>query len=386
VFGSVRKFIDSVLLWPAHKSLNAGQKLRRFGVQWCGLMRWVLQSSQQGSRRGARRVLAIYDLTSQPFSIGDILLIQEASLVVRARQQLEWVDFALVYDPQPATCVDPAFRFITSENLLFHVASVLPAAQFNPYHGSLFVFNSHEQLNRFIAAHSGEYCIWPSARKFAGRKYNSLHVFNELLCGYHCETGAIPELSSRRCMLQWAAAFCERHVGTDVMVTMQVRRNKNSAPGRNLQLDCWLDFFRHCEPRYPVKFVIVCALSEVDPRLRQHPNVLIAKDLGTTLEQDLTLIQTAAMHMGASSGPGTIAQFNRKPYLIVNSDVHLAGYEGLIADAGFWRFPFATPLQRFAPPPTTLDLLVTEFARMWASIALPACEPGASPRPGPAAA
>ncbi len=137
-----------------------------------------------------------------------------------------------------------------------------------------------------------------------------------------------------------------------------------------MELECWLDFFRYCERRYAVKFVVVGALSEVDDRLRDCRNVLIAKEHGTTVEQDLALIQTAAMHMGASSGPACMALFNTKPYLIVNTNAHLGGHDDLVATEGAWRFTFATEYQRFCEPPTTVQLLISEFARIWEGVDL----------------
>ena len=46
-----------------------------------------------------RRLLSIYDLNNQPYSVGDVLLFQEASLVLRKKYGLYQIDFAFVYDP-----------------------------------------------------------------------------------------------------------------------------------------------------------------------------------------------------------------------------------------------------------------------------------------------
>src|SRR5712691_6245170 len=40
-----------------------------------------------------RRLLAIYDTSCQPFSVGDILLMHEASLVLREKHRVDIVDF-----------------------------------------------------------------------------------------------------------------------------------------------------------------------------------------------------------------------------------------------------------------------------------------------------
>ena len=133
-------------------------------------------------------------------------------------------------------------------------------------------------------------------------------------------------------------------------------------------MESWLEFFDHCRDRYPVKFVVVCSLSEVDDRLRQYQNVLIAKDFHTSIEQELALIHEAAIHMGSSSGMATMAEFNAKPYLIVNTDMDPDRYKGTIREGSFLRFFFASSFQRFSVGQETAEILIKEFARMWATV------------------
>ena len=383
---------DNAPSWKRYLSLRflAG-KVREKGVVWCfkratsrlfglayrsirrsvGFFRWayptlgnVLSSTQSKERR----LLAIYDLSSQPFSIGDILVIQEASLVLRERHHADMVDFALVYDPKYPASSDQAFASITQRNVMYHLASILPVAQVNQHLGSLFVFNSHLHLQRFIADSADLYHVWPPAWQFAEPKYLYYTVFNDLLYNYYKEHGRIPRLSCRQFLIDWAQAFYREHVYSQVPITVQVRNIKAFGAHRNLNLECWLEFFHHCEERYPVKFVIICALTEVDDRMRQCPNVIIVKDYHTSIEQDLALIHTAAIHMGASSGPGTMAVFNTKPYLCVNTDLVPHLYRDMIREDGFLRFCFAGPLQRYAVGPETIELLIAEFAKMWAAV------------------
>ena len=53
----------------------------------------------RSSNEKDRRLLIIYDFSTQPFSIGDILIVQEASLVLRENFDVHTIDFAFVYDP-----------------------------------------------------------------------------------------------------------------------------------------------------------------------------------------------------------------------------------------------------------------------------------------------
>ncbi|HEY0322893.1 MAG TPA: hypothetical protein VGC66_18200 [Pyrinomonadaceae bacterium] len=341
--------------------------VRRFRI----FLTWVfpsLGSRQLAERAKRRRLLMIYDLSSQPFSIGDILVFQEASLVLREREGLGEVDFALVYDPESPKFSHPGFSSITEENVLYHLASVLPAAQVNRHLGSLFIFNSHHQLQHFIHSNAEQYSVWPPALKLAAKEYFYYTVFNDLLYGYYKVYGRIPHLSCREFLFEWAEGFYEEHVYPNVPVTVQVRNNKKIGANRNLNMDAWLEFFRYCEQKYPVKFIVICSRSELDERLRSCPNVIVAKDELTGLEQDLALIQTAAIHMGASSGPGTMAIFGDKPYLLVNTDMVPEQYKDTVVEDNAVRFFFADPLQRLMVGTETTELLIKEFARMWESV------------------
>lgn len=318
-----------------------------------------------------KRVLVIYDTSSQPFNAGDILILQEGALVLRERHQVDMVDFALVYDPRHPASADPAFSSITEANAMFHLASILPVAQVNQHLGSVFLFNSHRNLQRFIADSADIYHVWPSGWKFASREYLYYEVFNDLLYKHYKKHGSIPRLTCRQFLADWAQAFYQKHVQPEVPVTVNVRNNKAFHVHRNLHLECWLEFFHHCEARYPAKFVVVCARSEIDERLRQCPNVIIAKDHHTGIEQDLALIHASAIHMGAGSGPASMAWFSDKPYLMVNTvygPQYFAHPDMIQQEEDVQRFWFASPLQRIAGGIETTELLVREFARMWAAV------------------
>ena len=321
------------------------------------------------SKNDNQRLLVIYDLSCQPFSVGDILTIQEASLVLRLEYNLDKVDFALVHDPSNPASPYPAFKSITEKNASYHLASLLPVAQVNQHLGSLFSFNSHNQLERFIENNIDFYpCIWPSAWKYAKREYLYWSVFNDLLFNYYQKNGSIPTLGCRKFLIDWARSFYKKNVFPSIPVTVQFRNNKEFSIERNLAAECWIEFFQYCEKRYSVKFIIICALSEIDERLRDCSNIVIAKDFHTNIEEDLALIHEAALHMGAASGPGAIALFNKKPYLKVGAVFDVKDYRGMVQEGSFVKFCFAGPFQRFALGKETSQLLKEEFAKMWASL------------------
>jgi hypothetical protein len=89
----------------------------------CGFINWFLLKPIQEFTpisNTNKRILIIYDLSSQPFAIGDILAFQEASLILREENCCADVDFAFVYDPAHPTVPDPALSSITADNCLFY--------------------------------------------------------------------------------------------------------------------------------------------------------------------------------------------------------------------------------------------------------------------------
>jgi hypothetical protein len=343
--------------------LNGLRTIRRRAL---GIARWA--STAAGilaqDKTSSRRLLIVYDLSAQPFSVGDILIFQEASLVLRERFRLHLIDFAIVFDPRQPVVADPAFRSIDAESFLFHLSYVLPAAQFNAHVGSLFLFDSHRQLESFIAESGERYRTWPDLGLYASREYLFYRCFNELFHEHYTQHGALPPLQPRPAAAAWARRFLEEHAPGRVAVTVQLRRNPANPP-RDSRYDEWIAFLEYCASRYPVTFFVICAHAEIDPRLRGTPNVVVVKDYATGLEQDLALIAAAHFHMGAASGPGTIAQFNVKPYCIFGWKVRLDLLEHVVQEDHRHRFLFSGPLQNWIMQEESCALLVSEFERLW---------------------
>lgn len=311
------------------------------------------------------RLLLIYDFSSQPFSVGDILIFQEASLVLRELHDLGTVDIALVYDPTRPVVSDPAFEHVRPESFLFHLSSILPAAQVNPYLGTLLLFDSPSKLEKYVADNIDSYYVWPSFADYASHKYLYYHCFNKLFVDCFTRKGVLPSLCSRPAVNSWAREFLEKHAHRKIPVSVQLRRNPSN-PARNSDYGSWIDFFRYCANHYPVQFIVICSPGEIDPVLRQLGNVVVAKDSHTSLEQDLALIEASSMHMGASSGPGTIAIFNSKPYCMFGFDANALLSKVLITEEHRVRFFFAKKEQYWVRQAETYELLVREFKFLWA--------------------
>jgi hypothetical protein len=353
----LKKCIRAMVLTP----------IRRYYHRFLGLWLWMSPAMRQVFRATPtkeRRLLIIHDFSAQPFSVGEMLVSQEGSLVLRERYGAVGVDIAILYNRQ-SPVADPIHKLITEDNVLFNLAAILPVAQVNPYFGSVFVFDSRDRLERFVLDTSDLYTVWPDARSFMTKKYVNYEVMNNILYPYFKKNGRIPTISCTPFLVKWASDFYQKHVCPNVGVSIQVRNNPFFHQQRNLNTERWLDLFQYCSSRYPVTFVLIGIANEIDARFRGLNNVLIAKDFHTGLDQDLALIQMSAIHMGSSSGPNAMAIFSPKPFLFVRDMTPPEAYLGMVKEGKFWRMPFSTPYQLFYSDEETTELLICEFERMW---------------------
>lgn len=340
--------------------LRMGRRLTRYG-RW-GARRLLDACSRED---GEQALLLVYDFSSQPFSVGDILTLQEAALVRCEENGLRTVDIALVYEPTRPVVSDPAFRHVLPSDFLFHLSSVLPAAQVNPFLRSLLLFGSHRELEKFVADNSERYVVWPSLGLYASHEYLFYHCMDGVFQNYHGVHGGLPQLRSRPAAAAWAQSFLQAHaVDGFVPVSIQLRRNPEN-PARNSDYESWKAFFARSAAEYQAKFFVICGPSEIDLGFRELPNVILVKEYHTSLEQDLALIEACDIHMGASSGPGMIAIFNRKPYCFFGYDGNEGRLKCLRQAGGRLHFSFAADRQYLIRNTETLEMIQREFERLW---------------------
>jgi hypothetical protein len=343
-----------------------------------GFSRWLLPALARLSSRQDERLLMVYDFASQPLSVGDLLTFHEASLVLREQHGVEAVDFAFIYDPEKPLATQNSISPINREEFTYQLAAILPLVQFNRCVGSFFVFDSRKRFERFITSNVTSYKVWPPPALAAGGEYLLYEIFNEVLYSHFQSHGSLPNLAPRRNLVDWTTAFFRRVASQRVPITVQLRNNRRFSHERaanahirlaqNSNIDAWLEFFRDCEQKFDATFVVIGSSSEIDERMRGRSNVVIAKDFYTSVEQDLALIQAAAMHLGNDSGPVVMAVFNSKPYMAVNSNLFPHLHREMKVEGRFQRFFFAGPLQRYAAGRETSEFLMQEFERMWRAI------------------
>lgn len=322
-----------------------------------------------------KRLLMVYDLTSQPFSIGDILVMQEAAIVKLKELELKKCDFAVLFNPSKPATGNSAFKKLDIESGLFHLASILPVAQINKYLGSVFSFDSRCQLEKHLKDNNDRLEVWPNNWKlnYTG-EYLYYTIFQEILIPFYIKNGYLPSLQSRKPLEEWAFNFFKENSDGMIPITVNIRNNQLIDKHRNSNINEWLNFFSKNKKKYPVKFFILCSRSELDERLRKLSNVVIVKDFYSTVEQDLALIEASAIHMGTSSGPATMAWFNKNPYFIVNATLHLEHFsiDNLLVNVSpnLYQFVFSNPGQFFYSGNESLEILEKYFEEMWSHVKL----------------
>jgi hypothetical protein len=246
-------------------------------------------------------------------------------------------------------------------------------AQVNPYIGSVFTFNDRKQLEKFICDNIEIYHVWPSGWTFeVRREYLYYRIFDEIIYPFYKRNNRVPVLSARKPMEKWATDFFSKYCGDSIPVTVNLRNNPKFQTSRNLTIENWIEFFNKCENIYDAKFIIICARSEIDERMRECRNVLFSKDFSTNIEQDLALIQCSAIHLGVPSGPATVVFFSQKPYLIFKGELHKQFFKNndmvTLSPDGTQKFCFARDSQLFISGVESSSKMLTEFNKLYYSV------------------
>lgn len=312
-----------------------------------------------------KRILAVWDFRTQPYAIGNMLWFHVATQILCLTHKVGKVDICVLCEPDKAKSADPSIKEINPHNYDYYLTSLLPVVFVNSMLGSLLLFDVRGHLEEFVAKNIAHYHVWPSFRVYGTEEFLGRRI-ERMVLEFYRKFRSVPYLSCRPVTVDWARWFIGDKVLPAVPIVVALRNNPIHKPHRNSNIDAWIEFFDYCQAQFPVKFVVVCAVDEIDTRLHSLPNVVVAKDFHTTVEQDLALIQASAAFMGGPSGPLVMAVFNKKPYVIVNfqknEDVSLVDRPNIS------KYIFAQEHQRLVVRPDTASVLIEEFSRLFSKI------------------
>lgn len=268
----------------------------------------------------------VYDLRSQPFSVGDVLLYQQVSLILTD----EAIDFIVSIDPERPVVADKHLAYINKNNFREHLEWLMPAARVNP-------------LLRSSSLSLKKEWGWPNKNHYM--YYECLEIIGK--CFKHRE---IPELKPTIDV----SDFLEKHGRT----TIQMRRNPHWV-NRNSDYEVWLEFLS----KRKEKFIIVCAPHEVDDRLRLE-NVTIASDyFGQDTEKICALIGAADFHMGVNSGPMCMRLFSKKPFCVFKDYSNVSRIPSLHKSGDGIKFDWSTENQTMLPFAETVARIEAEYEK-----------------------
>ena len=348
-------------------------RLWRLGWRILGVLAWpfpAVAALLRWSCSSEKRILAVWDTAAQPYSLGDMLVFQEATLLLRRIHGVEKVDLCILSDEHDYKVGGREFDEISSGTRLRYILALLRVVQVNPHLGSLIVLDSRRQFEAFIGDNCDKYYLWPPVGAYVAREYLYYRIF-EMLARYYRKTGEIPRLAAGLAARQRAREFIVANALPYVPVVVQLRQNPGIDVSRNSDLVSWVALFDYCREKYPVKFMVISAQEELDRGVIERPNVILTKSFATTVEEDLALIEASAFFMSVSSGLCAMAIFSRVPYAVVKFVMgphHPDLFPAIVSDERGLHFIWATPEQRLVVEPDSVAVLIREFERLYAAV------------------
>lgn len=274
-----------------------------------------------------QRLLAVWDFSSRPYSLGDILnFCIEVSMQVK-RLNKDGADIYVLADP-----VIPAAGsqrgFIVRENYHQYLLDIMDAFFFCEDQRSIHIVSDRAELDAMlITATQQDVLTYPRfdvyTEELNGRKSQHHSNFG-LMNKFKDEFGYFPKLKAPEGIKVLSNNLTFGFKPDTIFVAVHLRQRRNEAGtlaggkvGRDAHFDHWIEFFEHAFQQHPnVTFVVCGRPAEFTRKLYQLPNVLILKAYGMNLQHELAMILEADLFMGSNSGPATVAIFSDTPYYI----------------------------------------------------------------------
>ncbi len=314
-----------------------------------------------------KHILGIYDLKTLPWSVGDPLIFTEKLNILKIIHNADMIDICIIYDKENPTGIRKDSK-IKVNNAKDYMMDILPLFNTSTYLGSVFQFNSRKEFNDFLKNNIYKYDLFPTLRQHLDESYNFVGqdiVILKELENFYKKYGYIPFLRIGERYRYWANSFYLHYLpGNTVPVVLSLRQPLNIVKSiRNADPRVWFAFIDRCKVVYDdIVFVVVGTREEIFQGLRERSNVIIARDYGTSIIENLALIKSSYCYLGTTSGPTVIALFSNLPYLLFQwPEIEKYG----LSEGN--NFSFATDNQKVfsTDVPVTHELLFNEFSKLY---------------------
>jgi hypothetical protein len=314
-----------------------------------------------------KKIFAIYDLNIMPYSIGDIITFIAFVQIAGYRNNTDKYDMCFIANHTGNG--DNIFnKLIDKNNRLHYYMKLIDCLQINDSIESIYFCNDYTEFYKLYQSKISDSIPWPPLSVVQSQTYLHYIIYDGIKNFYNA-TNLLPPVFNSMNLTKWAYDYFVSCTDNLFPVTINIRNNKLFSQHRNSHIDSWINFFSYCSGKYPVKFIIICAKSEIDERFYECANAIVSKNDNLTISQEIALVASSLFHMGAASGPATIAPFVDHPSILVNADLlpYIDKYNGSLVyfrDNRHVRLSFSKTLQYYSTFPETTEYLIQEFTTL----------------------
>lgn len=310
------------------------------------------------------RIMGIWDTGRLPVQLGGLLIFVEELQIQRSIYGADVIEICFTGDQAAGldACNDrngESVRVIDAAQSQY--PQLLTAVQHIDGVETCYACEKTESLRDYLKEKPVKYELWP----VIDENSPSVHNYGSTLYiqEFYKREGYIPYLNCKSEPLSWAFHFIQHNVLPHMPVVVHLKNNPREVGCSNANFEAWLAFFKTCQRKYNVRFVLIGS-EDIPDEIGDLPNVMISRDFGNNLSRDLALIQISSVFMGMSSGPCVVKVFSAKPYLIYKNPDHHAEEMALeLGDSN--HFPFASAAQKFLRVFETDENLLLEFDRIY---------------------
>ena len=319
------------------------------------------------SKNKSKRLLGIWDFKYLPWSVGDPLVFIETLNILKLEYDVEEVDICIIYDRENPSGIRSSC--MTSENAQDYMLDYLPLFGTCQFLGSVFQFSSRKEFYRYLKLNLDRYQIFPPLVGHLGGTYNYYDGADmSPISKFYDKHNYIPYLRISDRETSWALKFYREHIPLNTVPVVLSLKNTTHDDQRNADPAAWLPFIELCGNTFTdVVFILIGLKGEEPEGIRQHNNVVVAKDYGTTLLEDMALIRSSFFYMATISGITTVALFSDTPYIFFQMRSFVMEKNQLSSGK---NFRFATEKQKLFDETfiITPEFLYNEFRRMYHSL------------------